>query len=62
MNKLKIAVTSVVSVMLFSFGVALAYAFPLEPTPVQMQKNFIECLEQNLTNSNHDCFTRLTRR
>ena len=62
MSKLKIAVTSVASVMLFGFGVALAYAFPLEPTPVQMQKNFIACLEENLMNTNHDCFTRLTRR
>ena len=58
MRKIK---TLVASVMLFGFGVALAYAFPLEPTPVQMQKNFIECLEQNLMNSNHDCFTGLVR-
>jgi len=53
--------TLVASVMLFGFGIVLAYAFPLEPTPVQMQKNFIECLEENLLNSNHDCFTRLVR-
>ena len=58
MKKIK---TLVASVMLFGFGVALAYAFPLEPTPVQMQKNFIECLEQNLMNTQHDCFTRLVR-
>ena len=49
------------SVTLFGLGIALAYAFPLEPTPVQMQKNFINCLEENLTNTQHDCFTRLTR-
>jgi hypothetical protein len=59
MNKLKI---SVASVMLFSFGIALAYAFPLEPTPVQMQKNFIECLEENLLNTQHDCMSKLVRR
>ena len=53
--------TLVASVMLFGFGVVLAYAFPLEPTPVQMQKNFIGCLEENLMNTQHDCFTRLVR-
>lgn len=58
MRKIKI---SIASVMLFGFGVVLAYAFPLEPTPVQMQANFITCLEENLLNSNHDCFTRLVR-
>ena len=58
MRKIK---TLVASVMLFGFGIALAYAFPLEPTPVKMQANFITCLEQNLMNSNHDCFTRLVR-
>ena len=59
MNKLKI---SVASVLLFSFGIALAYAFPLELTPVQMQKNFIECLEENLLNTQHDCMSKLVRR
>jgi len=58
MKKIK---TLVASVMLFGFGIVLAYAFPLEPTPVQMQANFISCLEQNLMNTQHDCFTRLVR-
>ena len=62
MSKLKIAFMTIVVFTLVGIGVALAYTFPLEPTPVQMQKNFIECLEENLMNSNHDCFTRLTRR
>ena len=60
--KHKTAYMSLASVTLFGLGIALAYAFPLEPTPVQMQKNFITCLEENLMNTNHDCFTRLTRR
>lgn len=59
MSKIKILVASV---MLFGFGIALAYAFPLEPTPVQMQANFISCLEENLLNTQHDCFTRLVRK
>jgi hypothetical protein len=58
MRKIKI---SIASVMLFGFGVALAYAFPLEPTPVQIQANFISCLEENLMNTQHDCMSRLVR-
>jgi hypothetical protein len=61
MNKLKIACTSIVSVMLFGLGIAIAYAFPLEETPVQIQAKFIACLESNLLNTQHDCMSRLVR-
>ena len=58
MNKIKIAYMTVVGVLLMSVGAVLGYQ---PETPVQMQKNFIACLEENLTNTNHDCFTRLVR-
>jgi hypothetical protein len=59
MNKLKIAFMTIVGVFLVGVGAVLGYQ---PETPVQMQKNFIACLEENLMNTNHDCFTRLTRR
>lgn len=59
MNKVMILIGSVLCV---GFGVAIAYAFPLEPTPVQIQANFIACLEENLLNTQHDCMSKLVRR
>ena len=59
MNKLKIALITVVGVFLVGVGAVLGYQ---PETPVQMQKNFIECLEQNLLNTQHDCMSKLVRR
>jgi len=56
MKIFKIFYMSVIGISLMGFGAVLAY----QPrTTSQIQQDFISCLEENLLNTNNNCFSKL---